>query len=100
MTKSTLTPYSSKVAILASFWSSYRYDVNYEGFFYQYYDACHMAYLLTSDLMSDNTENIVRLSIIEAFDSLLDGLSIETDTGFLTLDAVMDASPNEEVESV
>lgn len=100
MTKSTLTPYSDKVAILARFWADYRFDTNYEGYFYTYYDACHMAYLLEANLMSDLTDNIVSLSIDEAFESLLDGLSIETDTGFATVEDVMDASPNEEVESV
>jgi len=100
MTDSTLTPYSSQVAILSEFWANYRFDSNYEGFFYGYYDACHMAYLIHSDLMTDNTDLIVSLAIKEAFDSLLDGLSIETDTGFATLDSVMEASPNEEVASV
>lgn len=100
MTSSTSTPYSDKVAILSDFWSEYRFDTNYEGFFYTYYDACHMAYLLNRGLMTDATDNIVSLSIYEAFSVLLEGLSIDKDTGFKTVSEVMEASPNEEVESV
>jgi hypothetical protein len=100
MTELTSTPYSDKVSILSDFWANYRFDNNYEGYFFTYYDACHMAYLLNRGLMSDSTENIVRLAIDEAYNALLEGLAIESDTGFKTLDEVMEASPNEEVDSV
>lgn len=100
MTKLTSTPYSDKVSILSDFWAEYRFDENYEGYFFTYYDACHMAYLLNRGLMSDSSDNIVSLAINEAYNALLDGLSIDSDTGFKTVDDLMEASPNEEVASV
>ena len=100
MTDSTLTTYFNKVAILSEFWKEHRFDTSYEGFFYRYYDVCHTAYLLNNELVSDLTDNIISLAIAEAFSELIDGLSIESDTGFTTVEELMNASPNEDVENI
>lgn len=91
-----MTNYTDKVKILSQFFADYRDEPLYADYFVTYLTACHMAYLLDHELMSDLTENIVRMSIEEAFDELLDGFNIESGK-FTELDQVFNASPNREV---
>ena len=82
------TTKEAKINILADLWMDYRGEEQFKDFM-EYNDlGLPLAYLLSNNLVkaTDTAEEF----ILEAFDVLLAGLNIEEDTGFETLDDLLD----------
>lgn len=81
------TLYEDKVAILADLWINYRQDEEFVDFI-EYNDlGLPLAYAIFESIV-ENTEIASRF-IEETFDLLLEGLDVEEDTGFETLDDLL-----------
>lgn len=81
------TSYEDKAAILADLWLNYRQDVDFADFI-EYNDlGLPLAYAISESIV-ESTEIAARF-VEETFDLLLEGLDIEEDTGFETLDDML-----------
>lgn len=81
------TSYEDKAAILADLWLNYRQDVDFADFI-EYNDlGLPLAYAISESIV-ESTEIAARF-VEETFELLLEGLDIEEDTGFETLDDML-----------
>lgn len=88
MSKHTTTLYSKKCEILADIWTTYRGEKEFASFI-SYNDlGLPLAYAISNNIIESS--NSAETFINEAFDLLLDLLSIENDPGFETLDEIFD----------
>lgn len=82
------TSYENKCAILSEIWLSYRDDEEFEDFI-SYNDlGLPLAYLLDNNIVKNTPE--AALFIEEAFSLLLAGLEIPEDTGFESLEDLLE----------
>lgn len=90
MTENQNTPYSTKCEILADFWMTYRYDDDFQ-YFMEYADlGLPLAYSIANQIVKTTPE--AERFIEDTFAMLLDTLNIEQDTGFESLNHVLDNS--------
>lgn len=89
------TEFTSKCSILADIWLNYRDDEIFEDFI-NYNDlGLPLAYLADSGVVETKTEQ-AQAFINETFDLLLAGVGVE-DTGFTTLDEILDKEQNRDM---
>lgn len=82
------TTKEAKVSILADLWMDYRGEEQFKDFM-EYNDlGLPLAYLISNGLVKAN--ETAEAFVLEAFDVLLAGLNIKEDTGFETLDELLD----------
>ena len=82
-----MTTFENKCAILADIWINYRNDEQFEDFI-NYNDlGLPLAYMLDSDIVA-KTDKCVPF-VEETFQVLLDGLGIDEDTGFESIDDII-----------
>jgi hypothetical protein len=82
------TTYEDKASILADLWLNYRNDTNFADFV-EYNDlGLPLAYAIDNEIV-ESTDMAARF-IEETFDLLLAGLDIDEDTGFETLDDLLE----------
>lgn len=83
------TTFADKTQILADLWLNYRQDEEFTDFI-EYNDiGLPLAYAIANDIVK--TTEIATNFIEETFDLLLEGLNIEEDTGFDSLDSLLDS---------
>lgn len=81
------TLYEDKLAILSDLWLNYRKDEEFADFI-EYNDlGLPLAYAIFESIV-ENTEIASRF-VEETFDLLLEGLDVDEDTGFETLDDLL-----------
>lgn len=81
------TPFATKADILGELWLDYRTDTEFQDFI-EYNDiGLPLAYAIANDIVK--TTDLATKFINETFALLLDGLGIEEDTGFDTLDDLL-----------
>jgi hypothetical protein len=84
------TPKETKITILADLWMDYRGDEEFKDFV-EYNDlGLPLAYLLDNKLVT--ATSTAEAFVLEAFELLLAGLNIQEDTGFETLDDLLDSA--------
>jgi hypothetical protein len=82
------TTKEAKISILADLWMDYRGEEQFKDFI-EYNDlGLPLAYLISNGLVKAN--ETAEGFVLEAFDVLLAGLNIKEDTGFETLDELLD----------
>jgi hypothetical protein len=82
------TTKEAKISILADLWMDYRGEEQFKDFM-EYNDlGLPLAYLISNGLVKAN--ETAEGFVLEAFDVLLAGLNIKEDTGFETLDDLLD----------
>jgi hypothetical protein len=82
------TTREAKISILADLWMDYRGEDQFKDFM-EYNDlGLPLAYLISNGLVKAN--ETAEGFVLEAFDVLLAGLNIQEDTGFETLDELLD----------
>jgi hypothetical protein len=82
------TTREAKISILADLWMDYRGEDQFKDFM-EYNDlGLPLAYLISNGLVKAN--ETAEGFVLEAFDVLLAGLNIQEDTGFETLDDLLD----------
>jgi hypothetical protein len=82
------TTKEAKISILADLWMDYRGEDQFKDFM-EYNDlGLPLAYLISNGLVKAN--ETAEGFVLEAFDVLLAGLNIKEDTGFETLDDLLD----------
>ena len=87
MAQSKSTDYKTKCSILAEVWLNYRDDEEFEKFV-DYADlGLPLAYAIANDLVESNPK--VSKVIEETFELFLGAMNL-TDTGFVTLDEVLE----------
>jgi hypothetical protein len=88
----TETTFSNKVAILADLWITYNNDETFEDFFAYNDLGLPLAYAIDNDIVVANEKTISFIE--ETFALLLGGLDQE-DTGFESLNALLDLPEQE-----
>lgn len=84
------TTFQDKASILADLWLNYRQDVEFADFI-EYNDiGLPLAYAIANDIVA--TTPIATNFVEETFSLLLEGLDVEEDTGFETLDGLLESS--------
>ena len=84
------TSKETKITILADLWMDYRGDEEFKDFV-EYNDlGLPLAYLLDNKLVT--ATSTAEAFVLEAFELLLAGLNIQEDTGFETLDDLLDSA--------
>lgn len=84
------TSYENKCAILSDLWLNYRDDPEFIDF-YEYNDiGLPLAYILDAKIVESTT--MAEAFIEETFSLLLAGLEIEEDTGFESLEDLLEDS--------
>lgn len=82
------TTKEAKISILADLWMDYRGEEQFKDFM-EYNDlGLPLAYLISNGLVKAN--ETAEGFVLEAFDVFLAGLNIKEDTGFETLDDLLD----------
>jgi hypothetical protein len=82
------TPFETKAEILADLWLNYRSDAEFTDFI-EYNDiGLPLAYAIANDIVK--TTDVATRFIEETFALLLEGLDIDDDTGFDSLDDLLD----------
>lgn len=90
MSESATTPFSNKAEILGELWMSYRLDPEFKDFI-DYNDlGLPMAYALSENIVTATP--LLEQYLEETWDLLLEGLGIEEDTGYESLDELFDNS--------
>lgn len=85
---SSNTPFDTKVKILSDFYYHHRDDKQFKDFF-EYNDlGLPLAYFVTEELAYLSNEG--EIYIDETFNLLLEALGHEDDTGFESLDEILD----------
>lgn len=87
-----------KYKLLSDFWQEFRYDMDYADYFDTWYNACHTASLIMDNLVIDDSGLIIPISIDRAYAELLQGLGIDIHQEISSVEQLMEASPNEEIE--
>lgn len=88
------TEYEDKASILADLWLNYRDDTKFADFV-EYNDlGLPLAYAVSEAIVE--TTDLAARFIEETFELLLEGLGIEEDTGFETLDDMLEAESEED----
>jgi hypothetical protein len=82
------TEFSDRAAILADLWLNYRADEEFIDFI-EYNDlGLPLAYAISNGIVEST--DLAATFIDETFELLLDGLDIDEDTGFETLDDMLE----------
>jgi hypothetical protein len=81
------TTFQDKASILADLWLNYRQDAEFADFI-EYNDiGLPLAYAISNEIVK--TTDVATRFIEETFDLLLDGLDLDSDTGFENLDDLL-----------
>jgi hypothetical protein len=91
MSDNTATQYADKLAILGYLWTNYKGDPEFVDFI-EYNDlGLPLAYAIDNGIVKSS--DLAQRFVEETFDLLLAGLDVE-DTGFETLDDILDSAVN------
>jgi hypothetical protein len=78
--------------VLAGFWESYRYEIDYAPFFDNYYNAGHIAWLVVNEIVTVTSDIIVSMAIEEAYQALMDWFELPYDLELSSYEEMLEAS--------